>query len=104
METEYSLLKTIDEEINGAVSTGDKYAGKDLLVYPNPFGDWLHVQTEAQSSANLILSDGQGRTVLRKNFNGKGVISLNSGNLPKGFYCLTIVNDKEVVSEKLIKQ
>lgn len=101
---DYSLLKTIDETIHGLSSSQDVLADESLLVYPNPFGDWLHIQPEDRSSAKIILTDGQGQQVMRKNFHGKGAISLNLGKYPKGFYCLAVVNEKEVVTKKLIKQ
>ncbi len=100
---DFSLLKTIDEEVNDVVSTTQLNSEKTLLVYPNPFNNWLHVQPENQNPVKIILTDGQGRQVLKKEFNGKGVISLNVQNMPQGFYCLSLINEIQVITTKLVK-
>jgi hypothetical protein len=57
---------------------------KQILVYPNPAKDILHVQTNG--NASLTLTDQSGKILFTKTINGKGEI--NVANLAAGLYYL----------------
>lgn len=82
------------------------------LPYPNPFSDVLNVPviiaSEGTHDVEITLSNLAGVTPIAKDCvlgYGEHVVSLNTSNLPEGFYIVTLVVDgKKIQSVKAIKK
>lgn len=77
-----------------------------LKVYPNPVGDILNIDLSRMSATEGTLSilNSEGKTVLSRQVNNEGVISLNISSLPKGIYLCQYANTTEIKTVKIIKQ
>ncbi len=77
-----------------------------LNAYPNPMTDVLTIEvtTKNNSKLNYTLIDALGRVVLTGNIENSKAI-LNTGSLEKGFYSLSITNEKgsSLKAVKLVK-
>jgi subtilisin family serine protease len=88
----------VTQSINTAIQAAD---AKQLLVYPNPFMDGIHVQG-INTRAVLSLSDITGRVLLEKDLKGDGV--LGTASVPAGMYILKVVTENFTLKQKLIKK
>lgn len=61
--------------------------GDEMAVFPNPFGEYLHIRTgfEPDETSSWILSDALGRTIRSVDLSGGGN-RVDVRNLPAGFY------------------
>lgn len=77
-----------------------------LKAFPNPITDELIIEatTTDNTKLNYILIDALGRTVLTGDLNNSKA-SINTSNLEKGFYSLSITNEKgsSLKAIKLVK-
>lgn len=77
-----------------------------LKAFPNPITDELTIEatTTSDSKLNYLLMDAIGRTVLTGNLNNSKA-TLNTSTLEKGFYSLSITNEKgsSLKTIKLVK-
>ena len=66
-----------------------------LKAFPNPIADELTIEatTSNDQKLNYILVDALGRTILTGNLNDAKV-TINTSNLEKGFYSLSVTNEK----------
>lgn len=70
-------------------------------VFPNPFNNLLHIEHPNSAEINHFeLNDLLGRIIIKDSF--KGEISIPSAHLLPGWYVLTIRNQSQVVSIKLL--
>lgn len=77
----------------------------NVTVYPNPVGqDFVNVNLpEVNSQTDILLLDGTGRQLGRlRAFTGQNRIEL--ADYPNGTYIIRVVNDKEVVTKKVMVQ
>lgn len=70
----------------------------EVRVYPNPVGDWLHVNLEQAFS--YVLFNAMGQQVIQGESGGK--LQLHCGDLPKGLYFLQIATPTQVVVKKVV--
>lgn len=89
-------------------TTGIKQSEKEIGVnaFPNPIADELtvEVKTIENNKLNYVLIDALGRTIHTGNIeNSKAIV--NTSNLEKGFYSLSITNEKgsSLKTIKLVK-
>ncbi len=76
-----------------------------LKVYPNPVDQGqaqVTIQPGSTSPSSLLLTDTQGRVVLRQTL--RGVTNLDVRSLPSGVYLLRIGGAQETLIEKLVVQ
>jgi len=103
---------------NGAVATGnvvvlvkkpmptsiEKTDIAGIIIYPNPFTDQLLIQLgENNGFKHLSLRSITGKVVREENIQNQSVISLNTSGLAQGYYILTLISDKGVISRKVVK-
>ena len=78
----------------------------EISVFPNPIENELtiHTSTLSENKMPYILSDALGRIVLVGNLNNSKT-TINTSNLEKGFYSLSITNEKSnnLKTIKLVK-
>lgn len=72
---------------------------KESKVYPNPFHNFLNVQSSIND--NLILTDIHGRVLLEKGITS-GFTRVSTGNITNGIYMVNLVEQN--IQFKLIKQ
>jgi len=88
----------------GTVTTGVNEAliGSSLSIYPNPAKDALTVSFDANSGANVTLSDIAGMPVFSTIANiGSNKINVNTSNLPSGMYILNVATENGKVARKV---
>ncbi|MBK6983276.1 MAG: T9SS type A sorting domain-containing protein [Bacteroidetes bacterium] len=78
----------------------------DIKIYPNPVDEQLNIEFSANNSqkSSYILFDALGRIVLTGNLNNSKT-TINTSNLEKGFYSLSVTNEKgsSLKTIKLVK-
>ena len=79
---------------------------KMLKVYPNPVGDILNINLTGMSETEGTLSilNFEGKTLVNKQVNGVGILSLDISSLPTGIYLCRYSNASEIKTVKIIKQ
>lgn len=102
-------------ELTGTPLTDLLNAGKSVSVfeveqtnhfriYPNPASQYIAITVGAQWNTNnssVAIVDAFGKTVKQESFNGSGI---NLQDLAPGAYILSLRNEEEILSEKLIIQ
>ena len=86
-------------------TTGIKSIGKPInfSAYPNPLTDKLTIESEEYHNTKYFITDAIGKIVITGNINNQKTI-INTSELAKGFYNLTISNEKNQKKNiKLIK-
>ena len=75
----------------------------NLVVYPNPFNDYITVMSEAKVG-RVVITNLIGQTVMNLTMNGtEGRIS--TSNLPRGIYLISFEGENgERVVRKMIKE
>jgi len=96
----YSLIVSgFDQE---DLSTND-LAREQILVYPNPVNDLLHVD-----NANIInkyeLYDIQGRLIKSENLTNQNSLTIDTYSLVKGVYMLNLITENGSFVEKIVKK
>lgn len=77
-------------------------------IYPNPVYDFVFLDLSVNDSApiNIELFDLIGNKVISENFNlrytGKNTISLNTEDLPSGYYTIIISNGIDLIFDSII--
>ena len=71
-----------------------------ILIYPNPATDILNINCKKEFS--LVISDMYGREV--KNFKESSSTTITITDLVSGQYVVTIISEKNIFREKIIKQ
>jgi hypothetical protein len=74
-------------------------------IYPNPVGNYLHIENKNLSLKQILISDISGKQILKQNAeHNKELMQINTENLKNGFYLLqlTDVNKNKTVL-KLVK-
>lgn len=98
-----SHIAVIPQSTTGIKETG---IANNLKVFPNPVSDKLTIETELASgkeSIKCMLVDALGKIVIQKSIVDSKT-TLDTSELEKGFYFLSIINDgKTVKTIKLVK-
>lgn len=77
----------------------------DMLVYPNPFQNKLHISFNQNSSGKAMIIDPMGKTIKEWLFVNQNEIALdNLEQLSDGIYLLKIENNGQIQFSKLHKQ
>ena len=76
-------------------------------ISPNPASDWVKIDfknDEVENGASLQLTNLHGQVLRNEKVTASGQVQLEIGDLPKGFYFLTLKADGKVLQrEKLVK-
>jgi hypothetical protein len=78
------------------------YAANEISVYPNPANEFLTVSFGSlEGKKSIAVYDVSGRLVIEKNADAD-TVQLNVLEITKGSYFIKVLNDKVVVSVKMI--
>ena len=75
----------------------------NLTVYPNPFQDFLTIQTKEDNLTSVQLIDLNGRVIKQETISGESY-QLNLDTLPQAVYILEITSEKGKQSVKVVKK
>ena len=95
------LLNEVKTGLNNTLCAGD------MLVYPNPTSNVLHIQLQNSNNGNsnleILLFDVYGRLVYKQTKNDQNSFSLSIGHLPKGLYLLQVKSEKQqMLTQKVV--
>jgi hypothetical protein len=71
-------------------------------LYPNPAGDFLHIDWKGSNALQVTLRDAAGRLVITKTLNNSGTLDLS--NIPSGIYFTELHSADKVKHVKLVHQ
>ncbi|WP_179345631.1 T9SS type A sorting domain-containing protein [Winogradskyella ursingii] len=75
----------------------------DLLIYPNPVGNWLNIKISSLSEFKISVFDLNGRLTLSQILN-TSLSSINVEHLQSGIYILRAENEESITTKRFIKQ
>ncbi len=87
-------LKSSNRQINNGV----RDRNESIYIYPNPVGDFLHIETKDDSETirQIEIYNSIGQLIIQKQLDGDNA-TLNISDLQQGTYFLKAVNNKKVV-------
>ncbi|MES2592931.1 MAG: T9SS type A sorting domain-containing protein [Bacteroidota bacterium] len=74
-----------------------------ISVYPNPSNETFNISLPVKQTFNLQVTDNAGRTVYTSQ-NATGNITVDCSNYSSGVYFVKAVNERTVLTNKLVKQ
>jgi|WetSurMetagenome_2_1015567.scaffolds.fasta_scaffold243071_1 uncharacterized protein (TIGR02145 family) len=77
--------------------------GMEINLYPNPAHDFICADGGDWLNLNIHIYTIDGKCVLSKNLN-TNARQLDISSLPKGFYCIEMISQNEILVKKLIKE
>ncbi|MDO9184898.1 MAG: T9SS type A sorting domain-containing protein [Bacteroidia bacterium] len=75
----------------------------DFNFYPNPAQQFFNIELPQQQNFNLLVYDITGRKVVERT-NATGTVKVDCSSLTSGIYFVRAVNEKNILSCKLIKE
>ncbi len=92
-------------KLNNTLGT-DETNTDDLIIYPNPFKDVLHVQLPESIQGTVILkvTDLTGKQISMEQKDSAKQISWDGSFLSKGIYVFSIENNGKILTQKVIKK
>ncbi|MCO6475365.1 MAG: T9SS type A sorting domain-containing protein [Phaeodactylibacter sp.] len=100
--TEYSLLNAIYETVYPPLSVEEPLA-EALSVYPNPFGEELSIQNQADAPLHLRLSAIDGRALRQFTVGARTTHWMNTASLAPGMYVLQVVGQEPPQAYKILR-
>jgi len=105
-----ALLNT-SETIQGNLSTPTESTIEGIVLRqntPNPFNNNTTIEyqlPERLTSASLVISDLNGRTISTYTISGKGTVLFDAGGLDNGIYTYAIIaNGQSIATQKMVIQ
>lgn len=88
----------------GQQAGGEELPSTTLQLYPNPVSRWISIGLDhIYPEVTVTLTDLNGRTVLRGDYQQQKWISLNAEGLAPGLYLVTVTNGQQHWTRKIIK-
>ena len=82
----------------------DAGAGKEMKIYPNPFNDYLYINTGDSVPQKALLYDLSGKQIGDYTLGKEPVVRIDTRSVAKGTYVLRIYTDNRVKTFKVIKK
>jgi beta-glucanase (GH16 family) len=91
---------------NLAVANFDLGASYAIKITPNPANQFFSVNFPYEIGVKeIVINDASGRIVLQKNLNGnEDKLTIDISNIPTGIYLLSLKSDKNIWTNKMIKE
>lgn len=86
------------------LNTKENELKKSINVFPNPTSDKIHISMNNQLSdeMTIAISDMTGKLIHQQNFNNKKELTIDVRHFIKGNYILTVKNQSQSYSQKII--
>jgi hypothetical protein len=97
----YALHWGADSEITGVTEINNK--NSEIKIYPNPTQQYFIVELPKEQSFSLLVYDVTGRTIY-ENKTATGTVKVDCSNLGSGIYFVKEVNQRTVLTGKLVKE
>lgn len=94
-------------KLNRSLSANVPSLPENVLLYPNPFNDYIILETGALflQNAHLNLYDTAGKRILTDSWpSGERKRRMPLGNLPSGLYLLTIESNQGRITKRIVKE
>jgi hypothetical protein len=88
----YSLLTNIDD-----------VALNNIKIYPTVFSDKIVISGAALNHVTLLMTDAEGREVMKSSLNLKGNDEIQMPPCASGAYVLNIISEKGIIRKKLMR-
>jgi len=77
----------------------------NIILYPNPANDkiYLKMNNSLNNSAQIVICDATGKTVLTQTYNGNET-TIDISSLAPGIYLVQSVSDIQIYNSTFIKQ
>jgi Secretion system C-terminal sorting domain/Outer membrane protein SusF_SusE len=72
-------------------------------IAPNPTNQWLNIQLDGQSEANVAVLDLQGRVVLQNETSDTRTIQMDISQLAAGTYLVRLMTESQIKTQKVVK-
>jgi hypothetical protein len=94
---------------NQVVTSVDQERVKQIRIYPNPVGPFLHLETEALSGPETVVQilDVTGKSVFVKSLEGpaqRSTLTLETGSWEPGLYLIRITSGNDRFHQTVIKR
>ena len=90
----------LEIHINGGIGVDEEYA-TNLILYPNPVKDLLHVRCDDMRQYDVFTIDGK---LIRSSQTNNNEDVIGFSGLESGMYMVRITSDKGVVTRRIIKE
>lgn len=97
----YALHWGVDSEITGVTEINNK--NSEIKIYPNPAQQFFIVELPKEHNFNLLVYDVTGRA-MNEIKNATGTIKVDCSNLSSGIYFVKAVNQRTVLTGKMVKE
>ncbi|MCB2207899.1 MAG: T9SS type A sorting domain-containing protein [Bacteroidetes bacterium] len=94
-------------DVEGGYVGFDENEGSDLLMYPNPAGENISLQSLTLNHQNMVVEihDLNGRKLIEKHFKlDNETIEMDISKLKSGVYFYRLVLENKIITKKIIKQ
>lgn len=87
----------------GGFSSTNEFTTKTIVTYPNPFDNQITIESDSNIT-KVIISDIHGRVIKNIENSKSNNINVNTDNIQKGSYLISIYTKKgKVITKKMIK-
>ena len=82
----------------------DAGAGKEMKIYPNPFNDYLYINTGDSVPQKALLYDLSGKQIGDYTLGKEPVVRIDTKSITKGTYVLRVYTESSVKTFKVVKK
>ncbi len=78
-------------------------AYETVNIYPNPVSDFMKINLNEITDANVIITDATGRIIFNNNFSNTDLIEVNVNDFVSGMYLVKINTGNRIITGKFVK-
>ena len=101
--SQYSLLRGIDEIVDAATVGSSEVNKMALQVFPNPAQERLSIQLPDAGTCRIVIADIAGSILGQYNFNDNEKPEVNVRDFSAGIYAITVYSEVGVRTGKFVK-
>ena len=101
--SQYSLLRGIDEIVDAATVGSLEVNTMALQVFPNPVRERLSIQLSKPETCRIVIADMAGSILGQYNFNDNEKPEVNVRDFSAGIYAITVYSEVGVRTGKFVK-
>ncbi len=99
-------IAALQSGITTGISSGSQVEGTEVMVYPNPVQDVLHIKTPKSESNQIMVEvyNCSGQKMISQSLCRNTENTVNVSRLPIGLYVVKVVSENETFVQRLIKR